>query len=216
MARASSFALACAVSVGLQCTPAHAGALLPCFAATLSAHANILVVNDLTFEDQDETHGRKIKTSTYRVIRRYSDPNEGLRLDGPDTYWADPLWRVVFTNDGKSPFVACSYTLVTDDGEYLVLVNGQFGDDALTIYRRRDHPGQPFGGPGPDHGVLVRQVSWSELFPYERAPKLFVGGDPEWFAGGRFAFSSDNLSLIYKATSGKSVQILLFTGEVTR
>ena len=193
---------------------AHAGPMLPCLAATLSAHGTILVVNDLTYEDPDETHIRTIKTSTFRVIRRYVDQNRWLA--GPDTYWADPMWELVFQNDGKRPFEACSYTLVTDDGEYLILVaSGLFDRPALSIYRRRDHPGQPFTGPGPDHGVLVRQIAWSDLWPAEYPQQVVTDQTPKWFAGGTFAFSPDDRKLIYKAASRKSVQISLPTGQIT-
>lgn len=193
---------------------ARAGALLPCIAATLSAHGRVLVINDLTFDDPDETHVRTIKTSTFRVIRRYVDPNEGLRLNGPDNYWADTLWKVVLINDHRSEFSACHYTLVTDDGEYLVLVGTQIGPAALTIYRRRDHPGQPLGGPGPDHGVLIRQIAWTDLWPSEHAPEMFTDETPEWFAGGSFAFSANDTALLYKKSSGKSFQVDLATGSV--
>jgi hypothetical protein len=86
---------------------AHAGPLLPCIAATLSANSSILVVNELTYEDQDESHARHIRTSTFRVLHRYADPNEGLRLNGPNAYWTDPLWSVVFSSRGKPPLIAC-------------------------------------------------------------------------------------------------------------
>ena len=36
---------------------------------------------------------------------------------------------------------------MTDDGEFLVLIGDYFGPAALSIYRRRDHPGLPFGDP---------------------------------------------------------------------
>ena len=94
---------------------AHAGALPPCIAATLSANNNILVVNDLAYDDPDETHARIPRTSTFRVLQRYVDINERLRLSGPNAYWADSLWSVVFTSNGKTPLIACPYTLVTDD-----------------------------------------------------------------------------------------------------
>jgi hypothetical protein len=205
-----------ALFIGLGTTMAHAGPLLPCLTATLSAQGHILVLNDLTYDDPDETHGRRPVTSTFRVLRRYVDLNEGLRLNGPSSYWADALWKVVLTNDRRSPFSACSYTLVTEDGEYLILVGGEIGGQALTIYRRRDHPGQPFGGPGPDHGVLIKQISWSQLFPSETAPVMFTDETPQWYAGGHFVFSPDNQKLIYTTPNGKILHVSLSTGEITR
>ena len=194
---------------------ARAGPMPPCVTATLSANSRILVVNDLTYDDQDETHNRHTRTSTFRVFRRYVDPNEGFRLNGPDTYWSDPLWSVVFANSGKPPFLACSYTLVTDDGEYLILVGNVFQEAAaLSIYRRRDHPGQPLCGPGPDHGVLVRQIPLLDLWPPDQIPKTIIDVPPQWFASGTFAFSPDNRTLIHKTRWGKTLQISLVTGDI--
>ena len=48
-----------ALFIGLGTAMAHAGPLLPCVTATLSAQGNILVLNDLTYDDPDETHGRR-------------------------------------------------------------------------------------------------------------------------------------------------------------
>src|SRR5882757_394255 len=99
-------------AVAATASRAHAGPLPPCIAATLSANNNILVVNDLAYDDPDETHARIPRTSTFRVLRRYVDINEGLRLNGPNAYWAGSLWSVVFTSSGKRPLIACPYTLV--------------------------------------------------------------------------------------------------------
>ena len=144
--------LLCAVAA--MTGEAHAGPLPPCITATLSANGTILVVDEPTYDDQDESHVRHMRTSTFRVLRRYVDPNGELRLDGSNAYWADPLWSVVFASSEKAYTTACPYTLVTDDAEYLILLGRAFfgQDTALSIYRRRDHPGRPLGGPGPDHG----------------------------------------------------------------
>ena len=208
-------AVLCAVcAVAATASRAHAGPLPPCIAATLSANNNILVVNDLAYDDPYETHARIPRTSTFRVLRRYVDINEGLRLNGPNAYWADSIWSVVFTSSGKTPLIACPYTLVTDDGEFLVLISDFFGPAALSIYRRRDHPGLPFGGPGPDHGVLIRQIPLLDLWPQEHIPVMITDHTPLWFASGTFVFSPDNRTLIHKTRWGKTLQISLVTGEI--
>ena len=61
------------------------------------------------------------------------------------------LERGRYQGSGKSLFISCPYTLVTDDGEYLILIGFEF-QHPLTIYRRREHPGHPFIDRGPDHG----------------------------------------------------------------
>jgi hypothetical protein len=208
-------AVLCAVcAVAATASRAHAGPLPPCIAATLSANNNILVVNNLAYDDPDETHARIPRTSTFRVLRRYVDINEGLRLNGPNAYWAGSIWSVVFTSSGKTPLIACPYTLVTDDGEFLVLISDFFGPAALSIYRRRDHPGLPFGGPGPDHGVLIRQIPLLDLWPPEHIPVMITDHTPLWFASGTFVFSPDNRTLIHKTRWGKTLQISLVTGEI--
>jgi hypothetical protein len=196
-------------------TAAHAGAGQPCIAATLSTNGSILVVNQLTFDDPNDTFGRRPLSSTFLVLRHYVEINEGLRLNGPNSYWSDPLWSVVIKNSGNPP-VACPYTLVTDDGEYLILVGSALGqDDALAIYRRRDHPGHPFGGPGPDHGLLVRHIPLRDLWPPEHISGEWNDHTPQWFATGTFAFSPDNRTLIHKTRWGQTLQISLETGAVT-
>ena len=106
------------------------------------------------------------------------------------------------------------YTLVTDDGEFLVLIGDYFGPAALSIYRRRDHPGLPLGDPGPDHGVLVRQIPLLDLWPPEHIPGMINDHTPLWFASGTFAFSPDNRTLIHKTRWGQTLEIDLQTGQV--
>jgi hypothetical protein len=131
-------------------------------------------------------------------------------------YWSAPLWSVVFSNNGKPIFSGCPYVLMTDDGEYLILVGNTIlkTDAALSIYRRRDHPGQPIGGQGQDHGVLVRQIPLRDLLASEQIPTMITGETPQWYASGTFAFSPDNRTLIYKTRLGKTLQISLVTGEI--
>jgi hypothetical protein len=194
---------------------AQAGPMQPCISATLSTNGNILVVNQLTFDDPNNVYGQVPRSSTFVVFRRHVEINEGVRLDGPNTYWTDPLWSVVIKNGNNFPAVACPYALVTDDGEFLILVGDSFGPGALSIYRRRDHPGRPFGGPGPDRGVSVRQISLGDLWPPEMIPEGMNDHTPQWFAGGTFAFSPDSRTLIHKTRWGNTVLISLETGVVT-
>ncbi len=106
-------------STSLLSTAAHDGALLPCLTSTQSANGKVLVTDTLGFDDPDETHPRRIVSSVYQVYRRYTELNEGLRLNGPNTYWADPFWKVEFSPRTKSFPVACSYVLVQITGSTL-------------------------------------------------------------------------------------------------
>jgi hypothetical protein len=212
--RGSAILLAVSALVATT-SSAHAGPMIPCIVATLSANGSILVVNELTYDDPDESHSRHVTSSTLRVLRRYVDLNEGLRMNGADVHWAHLIWSVVSTNSDREGMIACPYTLVTDDGEYLILVRGAFAfQNVLSIYRRRDHPGRPIGGPGPDHGVLVRQIPLSDLWPTEQIPVNITDHTPAWFASGTFAFSADNRKLIHKTRWGKTLEISLETGQV--
>jgi hypothetical protein len=208
-------AMLCAVcAVAATASRAHAGPARPCVAATLSANNNILVLNDLAYDDPDETHARRPRTSTFRVLQSYVDLNEGYRLNGPNTYYVHALWSVVFTRGDKTPMYACPYTLVTNDAEFLVLIGDFFGPTALSIYRRRDHPGRPSGGPGPDRGLLVRQIPLRDLWAPEHIPTGITDETPQWSALGTFAFSSDNRTLIHKTRWGKTLEFSLETGQV--
>jgi hypothetical protein len=208
-------ALGFLLGIELSAVPAHAGPPMPCITATLSANGQILVINELTFDDPDETHARGARTSTFRVLSRYAEINQGRRMDGPNSYWAHPMWSLAFKNNDRGP-VVCPYTLVTDDGEFLVIVGlGFLGNDGLTIYRRREHPGQPIVDPGPDHGVPVRQVPLSDLWPPERIQHFITDATPRWFAEGTFAFSPDSRMLIHKTRWGQTLSIDLATGKVT-
>ena len=194
---------------------ASAGPMPPCIEATLSANGRVLVANQLTYDNPDENHDRHITGSTFRVLRQYVDLNEHLRLNGPDVYWTGAIWSLVFSNRDRQIIGPCPYTLVTDDAEYLVLIGGAFDSrTVLSIYRRRDHPGQPFGGSGPDHGVHVRDIQLSELWAASQLPGNVTDHSPTWYAYGTFAFSPDNHFLIHKTRWGKTFNISLQDGAV--
>ena len=191
---------------------AKAGAMPPCISATLSANGNVLVLNELTLSGRVGDI-QKVESSTFWVFRStYRDLNNGLRVNGPNKYWAYPFWEMVFTTkDGKSP--VCSYALVTDDAEYLVLIGINVNYAALSIYRRDDGM-RPTGSVGPPSGVLVRQVLLSDLSPEVKVPQLMTDHTPQWFAGGAFSFSADGRTLIFTTSDGKRLQISLATGDI--
>jgi len=192
---------------------AYAGPLLPCLSSTQSADGKVLVTSTLSFDDPDETHPRTVVSSVYQVYRRYTDPNEGLRLNGPNAYWADPFWKVEFRRNSKSFAVTCSYILVPDDGEYLVFVGSSPLENAFTIYHHRSH--DPSLGPlVSQQGKLVREIKRAELWPSDPADNAWTDHTPQWFAGGVFAFSSDEKRFIYQDKSGRKLEIDLRTGEL--
>jgi hypothetical protein len=216
MFRISSISLALLFASALNTVEAHAGPMPPCISATLSANGNILVTNQLSFDDPDPTHLQKVRRSTFQIFSRYVSVkgiNDDHHFDGPNTYWGFMLWSIDF-DWGTPSFQGCPYTLVTDDGEFLVFV-GNMSDPALRIYRRRDHPGQPSGGTGPDHGVFVRKITQLELLPPEHVQTMFSETYPQWYGRGAFTFSADNRTLTLKTRWGNTRQIDLVTGAVT-
>jgi hypothetical protein len=108
---------------------------------------------------------------------------------------------------------------VTNDGEYLIFIHDWFARTALSIYRRRNHPGQPFSGQFPDHGVLIRDIPlseiWAEHMPHTVLETTITDHTPQWYAGGTFAFSG-NQTLIHKTRWDQTVEIDLATGKITR
>jgi hypothetical protein len=124
---------------------AFAGPLPVCVGAALSANQQVLVVNDLTFDDPDETHAHKVTGSTFHVMRRVNELNSGFRLSGPNTYWQSgslgAIWSVHFPAKESAEVIVCPYVLVTNDAEFLVLIENYALRIALRIYRRREHPG---------------------------------------------------------------------------
>lgn len=133
------------------------------------------------------------------------------RLTAPNTFYSESGWTV------KTKFDDAHLTywpIVSDDGATLVLVGVTFADprDAvLKIYRQ--------SGVG---GALVRSFAlgelWSESEIYPGGNKLlvFTDGSPQWFSGGRFAFSPDGGSLVYTHANGGTTVIRVRDGAVNR
>jgi len=185
----------------------------PCITAAQSANGKILVTDTLSFDDPDETHARKITGSVYQVYRRSFEPNDYLRLNGPDSYWADPFWKVETHETRTSSATACRYLLVPDDGEYLIVVGQTPMPDALTIYRHRSH--DPALGPlTSQQGMMVREITHAELWPSDPRDLMYTDHSPMWFADGHFSFSSDQKRLLFQDKLGRRVEIELASGSI--
>ena len=106
--------------------------------------------------------------------------------------------------------------MITDDGEFLIVLNVHATDSALRIYRRRDHMGDPVRE-GPDHGVFIRDITLREIWPADKLADVQIVTDetPQWFAGGTFEFSTDLRLLIHKTRWGNTVRSThQFTGWI--
>jgi hypothetical protein len=127
----------------------------------------------------------------------------------------EPGWSVSLPSGERFNVFFCPLPLITDDGNYLVLLgNTSAGGSALRIYRR---PKQ-----SSTEGVLVRQIDLREIWPEDKWPAANEKYDmnelrqPEWFKGGKFSFSPDCRNLIYGTRWGTTVHINLANGAVFR
>jgi hypothetical protein len=188
---------------------ARAGALPPCLKAVLSKTGDSLVI--LSQGENGST--------VLSVFPQERWINEKDRITATAVYWTDFLkWSVVLTPTGLG--YSCPLALVTDDGEFLLLVSRDNvvapNSEALRIYRRRDHPGDP-SREGPDHGIFVKAIPFTEIWTTEKIQAHESGTDhtPAWFVGDSFDFSADNRELV--DTSGKgSISIDLSDGAVLK
>jgi hypothetical protein len=107
--------------------------------------------------------------------------------------------------------LSCPVSLITDDGEFLILLPDVWGiNSAIRIYRR----------PGQGHnGVPVRDIALKEIWPpeklQERSFMSITDETPDRFAGSTFDFSSDSRILIHKTRWGNTVRIHLTDGSVS-
>lgn len=208
---------------GVLLFPIHslAGPLPQCIGATLSADHHVLVINEMTFDDPDETHVRKVTGSTFHVLDQIREPNSGLRMSGPNLYWPSGElgagWSVRFSSSKSAGVPACPYVLVTNDAEFLILLENSPAQIALRIYRRREHPGQRLIDKSPDHGVLIRTVPLSEIQPASSPLQMtWTDHTPEWYSRGDWTFTADNRTLVFQGHTFGAIHIDLATGDVSK
>ena len=202
---------------------AFAGPMPSCVGSATSASGSVLVTRDLSFDDPDSSHTRRITASVYRVTRPLDEPNRPLRVAGPDHYWPDPMmesfftWSVSFTRKSSSYVPACQYLLVTDDAQFLIFVDDNVSRAPLHIYRCCEHTAnKPGPGFGPEPGILVREIPLGEIIPPPQQPTGYTDHTPQWYSEGTWSFTSDNRTLDFHRFRGDTVHIDLATGTVRR
>jgi hypothetical protein len=190
-----------------------AGAPPPCIKATISNNGDFLVISNV------ELKSNRVERVTLEVFPKEEFINAKDRITSANTHWSNgPQWSVVLDSSNTAPFVpGCPMFLISDDGEYLIVLNQHvFMDNtALRIFRRRDHLGDPMRD-GPDHGVFIRDVALREIWASctFADPQILTDETPQWFAGGTFRFSTDSRVLIHTTRSGNMVLINLPDGSV--
>ena len=203
-------------SLILGCAPpVLAGALPPCVKAASSNNGNFLVITDSQLEPGRGDIAR-VQGVSLQVFPKETFINAKDRITSPATYWTNwARWSVVLDSSNSHPVPGCPLSLITDDGEFLIVLN--VSESAMRVYRRRDHPGDPMKE-GPDRGVLIKDIPLREIWPPDKFVGLQIATDetPQWFAGGTFEFSSDCRLLIHKTRWGNTVRINLPDGSVSR
>ena len=211
------------VAICTSVLPAFAGPLFPCPKAASSRNGNFLVVTELETASISGA-GATIQRAVLNIYARETFINAHQRLNsssGP--YWrSTPDWSVALEEKQVDFPAFCPVALVTDDGEFLVLLRTGMvnsGNSAvLRIYRRANHTGQPIVM-YPDHGVITAEIKLNQLWPAARLAGVAGVWDdesPEWFAGGTFEFSPDNRQLWHKTRWGNTAHIYLADGSVTK
>jgi hypothetical protein len=199
---------------------ANAGAIPPCVTGASSTNKSFLVLTDIQTTDISPQL-KKVQQISFRVVAEETLVRANYKVALPVTYWSWSPWTVVLKSDAADwAFTSfCPLPLITGDGEVLVLLStgaGYLAGPALRIYRRRDHPGDPMR-PGPDHGVLIRDISLKELWPADKDSNYTYSSDndmSEWYAGGQFEFSPNQGELIHRTRWGSTVYINLHNGSV--
>jgi hypothetical protein len=209
--------------------PVLAGPLPPCVKAASSENADSLVISNFQFEPRQSTEGiGRIQQFSFEVFPKEKFINARDRTTARATFWTDLSWEqwgIVLDSRDKANFAfteSCPLPLITDDGEFLILlatvpaISADWG--VLRIYRW-DRTGSEI----PGHGHLVREIRLREIWPPLRltwppgAPEHESATDetPQWYAGGTFAFSLDNRNLVHKTQWGNTIRIHLENGLVS-
>lgn len=209
------FLVALFLTVGRAGT-AVAGQLFPCVKAASSNNGKFLVLTDAQLK-QGPGNTVTVQRFVLQVFPKEMFINAKDQLSAQGVYWTDWVqWSVILQGDQVLDGPGCALPMITDDGEFLILVHTGTSfknDQALRIYRRRDHTGDPVR-PGPDHGVFIRAITLKELWPPERLQQSWDDESPQWFAGGTFQFSSDCKQLIHKTRWGDTIHVNLQDGSI--
>jgi hypothetical protein len=107
--------------------------------------------------------------------------------------------------------------MITDDGEFLIVLNEYNSDSALRIYRRPGH-NNANAREGPVGGTLVKDIALKDLWPADKLEggMRWDGEMQQWYSGGFFEFSPYCRCLLHTTRWGSAVRINLWDGSVAR
>jgi hypothetical protein len=199
------------VVVFLCAVPAIAGPLAPCIRAASSASGSFLVITDVEFSHLLPASAERVTLSV--VPRETIDRDTIHKIASPNKYWIFGGWNGWSVQIEKRDRLMspCPISIISDDGEYLVLLmEGPRWDWAIRIYRRAEQGYK---------GIIVKDITLEDIWPKNKSQEwhnaTWTDESPEWFAGGSFAFSADSHTLIHKTRWGDTVRIGLADGSVS-
>src|SRR5579871_587642 len=163
--------LACICSLILfWALPLLAGQPPPCVKAASSKNGNFLALMNMQLEPQQSGDGvtRRIRGFSFEVFPKENFINARDRLRAAGMYFSDwAQWGVALDRRNTTDQLftsSCPVPLVTDDGEFLILLAAipAMSDDwgVLRIYRW-DRLDREIHG----HGRLIREIPLSEISP---------------------------------------------------
>jgi hypothetical protein len=199
---------------------AFGGQPFPCPSAVSSSSGKFLVLSDIQVRKL-QGNSVKVEQVTLQVLQRETFVNEKQRLSANAMFWDFPRWTVVLDSVPMNNEPECATELISDDGEFLILlhIGAVFSaDDPVMQIYRWDQQYDPAKGKTGDHGILIKNIRLKEVWsPIEIANNTGTWTDesPEWFDGVKFEFSADSRQLTLKSRSDRNVRIRLEDGSVS-
>lgn len=154
---------------------------------------------------------RRIRGFSFEIFPKENFINAKDKMTAPAAYWTDwAQWGVALdsrTATDQAFTLFCPLPLITDDGEFLVLLAAMPALSAdfeiMRIYQRNRTSREI-----PSHGRLIKEILLKEIWNPLRLRSLngFDDASPTWYAGGTFVFTSDDRELIHTTRWGNTVR----------
>lgn len=220
--RLSAILVFCCVPIQILsfAPPALVGQPHSCVEGSSSSNGSFLVVMNTQLDplQPDEGVVRRVRGVSFEIFAKEKFINAGGRLTAPGTYFSDGAqWGVALDsrNETDTPFTSsCPLPLVTDDGEFLILL-AQTPDPSIDWVVLRIYRWDRMSKATPHQGRLVAEIPLKKFYiPLLESP-CCTDESPMWFAGGSFDFSPDDRQLTYMSKYGNAVRINLSDGSVS-
>jgi hypothetical protein len=200
--------------------PAEASPLFPCPKAVSSTNGRFLVIVDVVTKP-GASRIATVKSVSFQIFPKEDFINAKDRVLTANPYWTDwARWKLVLGEKEIRSETTCPAPLISDDGEFLVLLRTGpvFADDAAIRVYRWNHQVHE-GISSTNKAAFVAGIPLRQLWPPDRLSStemVWTDATPQWFAGGKLVFSDDNQQLVYSTQWGTSVRIQLTNGSVAK